>query len=137
MWTLSLLINKSKQFDNYKIKTGGKIYISKNNKDTISVRKGEEIDDKKLKKFLNENLSEVFEDELIIEQFGAGHSNLTYLLKIGDWEGVLRRPPLGPVAPKAHDMEREYTILKHLHPVYSTAPKPYVYSNDRSEERRV
>src|SRR5699024_12363753 len=52
--------------------------------------------------------------------------------KIGDWEGVLRRPPLGPVAPKAHDMEREYTILKHLHPVYSTAPKPYVYSNDES-----
>jgi|SRR5690625_32979 len=106
--------------------------MSKNNKDTISVRKGEELDAKKLKKFLNENLSEVFEDELIIEQFGAGHSNLTYLLKIGDWEGVLRRPPLGPVAPKAHDMEREYTILKHLHPVYSTAPKPYVYSNDES-----
>src|SRR5699024_7248171 len=99
--------------------------MSKNNKYTISARKGEELDAKKLKKCLNENISEVFEDELISEQVGAGHSNLTYLSKIGDWEGVLRRTPLGPVAPKAHDMEREYTILKHLHPVYSTAPKPY------------
>src|SRR5699024_4571565 len=132
MWKLSLLINKSKQFDNYKIKTGGKIKMCKNNKDTISVRKGEELDAKKLNKFLYENLSEVFEDEIIIEQFGEDHSNLTYLLKIGDWLGVLRSKTIGPVAPKAHDMEREYTILKHLHTVYSTAPKPYVYSNDES-----
>src|SRR5699024_5862448 len=40
--------------------------------------------------------------------------------------------PLGPVAPKAHDMQREYTILKNLHPVYSTAPKPYIFSDDKS-----
>src|SRR5699024_5284340 len=50
----------------------------------------------------------------------------------GDGEAVLRRPPLGPVAPKAHDMKREYTILKHLHPDYSTAPKPYIFSDDAS-----
>src|SRR5690625_287948 len=106
--------------------------MSKDYKDTIPVREGEELAPDKLKKFLNENLSDTPEGDLVVEQFGAGHSNLTYLLKIGDWEAVLRRPPLGPVAPKAHDMKREYTILKHLHPVYSTAPKPYIFSDDES-----
>src|SRR5699024_3048806 len=96
-------------------------------KDTIPVRKGEELAPNKLKSFLKKNLNDVPEGELVIEQFGAGHSNLTYLLKTGNWEAVLRRPPLGPVAPKAHDMQREYTILKNLHPVYSTAPKPYIF----------
>src|SRR5699024_2235047 len=63
---------------------------------TIPVREGEELAPDKLKKFLNENLSDTPEGDLVVEQFGAGHSNLTYLLKIGDWEAVLRRPPLGP-----------------------------------------
>ncbi|MDA3129952.1 phosphotransferase family protein [Aliibacillus thermotolerans] len=100
--------------------------------ETIPVRKGEELDQKRLQKFLNDHVPEAPEGTLEIEQFGAGHSNLTYLLKIDDWEAVLRRPPLGPVAPKAHDMQREYTILKNLHPVYPAAPKPYIFSDDTS-----
>jgi aminoglycoside phosphotransferase (APT) family kinase protein len=51
-------------------------------------------------------------------------------LRMGDWEAVLRRPPLGPVAPKAHDMEREFKILSKLHPIYTVAPKPLLFSND-------
>lgn len=101
-------------------------------KDTISVRKGEELDNEKLSAFLSEHVPEAPEGDLEIEQFGAGHSNLTYLLRIGEWEAVLRRPPHGPVAPKAHDMHREYTILTNLHPLYPTAPKPYIFSDDHS-----
>ena len=41
-----------------------------------------------------------------VEQFQGGHSNLTYLLRFGDVELVLRRPPFGPVPPTAHDMAR-------------------------------
>src|SRR5690625_7156409 len=78
----------------------------------------------------NRNNMEVPEGALEIEQFGAGQANLTYLLKIGAWEAGLRRPPLGPVAPKAHDMSREYKILSSLHPLYPTAPKPYIFSDD-------
>ncbi len=37
---------------------------------------------------------------------------------------------LGPVAPKAHDMEREQRILAALHPVFPAAPEPYVFSDD-------
>jgi aminoglycoside phosphotransferase (APT) family kinase protein len=34
------------------------------------------------------------------------------LLRCSDQEFVLRRPPFGPVPPKAHDMAREYRILE-------------------------
>lgn len=97
---------------------------------TIPVRQGEEIDKAKLEKFLRSSIDGLPEGALEIRQFGAGHSNLTYALKIGSWEGVLRRPPLGPVAPKAHDMEREYNILLSLSKVFPAAPKPYVFSAD-------
>jgi len=106
--------------------------MSEEYKDTIPVRQGEELSPEKLHPFLKKTISDLPEGDLVIEQFGAGHSNLTYLLRVDDWEAVLRRPPLGPVAPKAHDMNREYTILKHLHPMYPTAPKSYVFSDDKS-----
>lgn len=99
---------------------------------TIPVRKGEEIDLQKLEEFLRLSIEGLPEGELEIRQFGAGHSNLTYALKIGEWEGVLRKPPLGPVAPKAHDMEREFKILQSLAPIFPAAPKPYVFSEETS-----
>jgi aminoglycoside phosphotransferase (APT) family kinase protein len=67
---------------------------------------------------------------LEVEQFPAGHSNLTFLLRSGSWEAVLRRPPLGPVAPRAHDMAREFHILERLHPSFPLAPEPYVLCED-------
>ncbi|HSI67925.1 MAG TPA: phosphotransferase family protein [Planococcus sp. (in: firmicutes)] len=97
---------------------------------TIPVRNGEELDLAVLEEFLRSQIEDLPEGELEIRQFGTGHSNLTYALQIGQWEGVLRRPPLGPVAPKAHDMEREFKILSALHPIFKTAPKPLLFSND-------
>ena len=102
------------------------------NEDTITVREGEELDAEILLQFLRKKITNLPEGELKIRQFGAGHSNLTYELEIGSWQAVLRRPPLGPVAAKAHDMEREFNVLSALHPVYHTAPKPLVFSNDLS-----
>jgi aminoglycoside phosphotransferase (APT) family kinase protein len=99
------------------------------NKDTIPVRKGEELNLAILEKFLRDHFGLLPSSPLEILQFSAGHSNLTYQLRVGDWEAVLRRPPLGPVAPKAHDMEREYKILCELHPIFPTAPKPLLFSN--------
>ncbi|GAB4072818.1 phosphotransferase family protein [Barrientosiimonas marina] len=99
-------------------------------RDTIQVRDGEGLNKEKLQHFLSENIKGIPDESLEIRQFGAGHSNLTYLLTVGAWEGVLRRPPLGPVAPKAHDMGREYAVLSNLHPLYPTAPKPYIFSEN-------
>src|SRR5262245_27799525 len=44
----------------------------------------------------------------------GGRSNLTYLVRGGGREWVLRRPPLGHVLPTAHDMAREYRVLAAL-----------------------
>ncbi|MFB7140823.1 phosphotransferase family protein [Gottfriedia sp. NPDC056225] len=98
--------------------------------ETKRVRKGEELNHIVLHKFLKENIVDLPDGELMIRQFFAGHSNLTYLLQIGEWEVVLRRPPLGPVAPKAHDMKREFRILSEIHPHFSAAPKPILYSQN-------
>jgi len=65
-----------------------------------------------------------------IEQFAGGHSNLTYLLRFGDAELVLRRPPFGPIPPTAHDMAREYRWLDALHAVFPLAPRPYHFCGD-------
>ncbi|MFZ3577111.1 phosphotransferase family protein [Virgibacillus sp. DJP39] len=99
--------------------------------DTIDVRNGEELNNETVRSFLQKNLKGIPDGQLEIKQFGTGHSNLTYSLKIDSWEAVLRRPPLGPVAPKAHDMEREFKILSSLNPIYKTAPKPYLFSDDK------
>lgn len=98
--------------------------------DTIPVRQGEELDGTILEWFLRKNIDGLPYERLEIRQFSAGHSNLTYQLKIGDWEAVLRRPPLGPVAPKAHDMEREHKIISEVHSLFSPAPKPILFSDD-------
>ncbi len=47
-------------------------------------------------------------------QFPNGAANLTYLLRFGETELVLRRPPFGTIAPGAHDMRREYRVLSRL-----------------------
>ncbi len=91
--------------------------------DTGSVRPGEELNLAALAEFLRGKVDGV-ERGITVEQFPNGHSNLTYLLRMnGDGrEYVLRRAPLGPVAPKAHDMAREFRVLQMIHPHFPEAP---------------
>jgi len=92
------------------------------------VRRGEEIDAATLHEYLRKRTE--CGDDFAITQFPNGHSNLTYLISTGGREYVLRRPPLGPVAPKAHDMVREYRVLRAVHPHYPEAPEAYVLCED-------
>ena len=96
--------------------------------ETIPVRTDERFDVARVAAYLRSNGLDV--RDLEVEQFAAGHSNLTYLLRSGTWEGVLRRPPLGPVAPRAHDMPREFHIQRRLHPYFELAPETYVLCED-------
>lgn len=98
---------------------------------TAAIRKGEELDVANLEPFLRDHLN-LPDGDFLVEQFPGGHSNLTYLIKIGDSEMVLRRPPFGSKVKAAHDMSREYRVLHALHPVYAPAPKPLVFSDDQS-----
>ena len=99
---------------------------------TSPVRPGEEIDADRLKTYLEPRLGPWPDDPLTITEFIQGRSNLTYLLEVGDWCGVLRRPPLGPVAPRAHDMIREFQWLKAIHPVFPWAPRPIWLCTDEA-----
>ncbi len=99
-------------------------------KDTIEVRSGEQLDWEKVEQYLRTQIPEIGPGTLHVRQFPSGASNLTYLLQIGEWEGVLRRPPFGPLAPKAHDMRRESSLLARIHPVFPLAPRPYVFCDD-------
>jgi aminoglycoside phosphotransferase (APT) family kinase protein len=96
------------------------------------VREGEGFDLGAVERYLRERIEALPEGELEVRQFPSGASNLTYLLRIGAWEGVLRRPPFGPVPPKAHDMGRESRILAKLHEAFPLAPKPYFFCEDES-----
>lgn len=97
--------------------------------ETIAMRAGERIATGALAEYLRDRL-EGAEHGVELEQFPNGHSNLTYLLRTGAAEYVLRRPPLGPVAPKAHDMVREYHVLRAVHPHFSQAPRVHVLCED-------
>ncbi|MGH9837875.1 MAG: phosphotransferase family protein [Blastocatellia bacterium] len=110
---------------------------SQNSADTAPVRQGEDLDWRALESYLREHLPPKLDGEpldpnaaLEIEQFPGGHSNLTYCLRFGDREFVMRRPPFGPVAPTAHDMPREFRLLAAIHPHFPLAPKPYVLCED-------
>ena len=96
-----------------------------------NVRLGEELDLSKLEPFLRSH----FPDEpgpLSLRQFPSGHSNLTYLVALGDREIVLRRPPFGSKVKTAHDMGREFRVLSRLHSVYAPAPRVLSYCDDES-----
>ncbi len=105
--------------------------------DTAPVRPGEELDWSALEAWLREHLPSKLDGEAIdpdakieVEQFPGGHSNLTYCVRFGQLEFVMRRPPFGPVAPTAHDMPREYRLLAAINPHFKLAPKPYLLCED-------
>ncbi len=96
-----------------------------------SVRAGEELDLARLEPFLLRRLPGSART-LALEQFPSGHSNLTYLVRLGGREMVLRRPPFGSKVKSAHDMGREFRVLSKLHPAYSPAPEVLLYCEDDS-----
>jgi aminoglycoside phosphotransferase (APT) family kinase protein len=106
--------------------------------DAREVRPTEQLDWRALDAYLRERLPASaipgldLSQPLHVAQFPGGHSNLTYLLRFGETELVLRRPPFGPVPPKAHDMAREYRWLAAMHPVFPLAPRVYLLCEDLS-----
>jgi aminoglycoside phosphotransferase (APT) family kinase protein len=104
--------------------------------DARAVRPGEELDWPRLVDWLRERLPSCGIPALDVSrapdvrQFPGGHSNLTYLLRFGGADVVVRRPPLGPVAPRAHDMAREFRWLAAMHRVFPLAPRPYLLCED-------
>ncbi|WP_286138337.1 phosphotransferase family protein [Bacillus sp. AFS055030] len=99
---------------------------------TILVGGMDELNWEAIRKYLQKHIDGIPDQPLTVRQFQAGASNLTYLIQCGDWEAVMRRPPSGPLPPKAHDMGRESKIMSRLYPFFSYVPKPYVICEDES-----
>jgi aminoglycoside phosphotransferase (APT) family kinase protein len=95
------------------------------------VREGEQLDAAKLLAYLRGQMPDL-DATIEVKQFPAGFSNLTYLLRVGEREFVLRRPPFGAKIKTAHDMGREFLILSRLYPVYGKVPRPFLYCEDES-----
>jgi aminoglycoside phosphotransferase (APT) family kinase protein len=97
---------------------------------TRAVRAGEELDADSLRRVLDRHAPEL-SGPVAVEQFPKGHSNLTYLLKVGGSELVLRRPPKGAKQIKAgHDMRREYTVLTRLRTVWPKVPRTLFFVSE-------
>ena len=63
----------------------------------------------------------------------GGHSNLTYQIEdsLGQF-AVIRRPPQGDLLPKAHDMSREWALIKALSTTSVPVPRPFGFCEDPS-----
>ena len=81
----------------------------------------------KLKKYIS-TVVDISED-FNFEQFKVGRSNITFKIFDDSNTFVLRRPPFGLKLESAHNMGREYKILKVLNENGLRVPKPlYLYN---------
>ena len=101
------------------------------NAELIEVRKDEKLNEESLKLFFSDLLKSKI-NNFSLKQFSGGHANLTYLISVNDKEYVLRRPPLGPIAPSAHDMKREHKVQRSLHSIFPLVPNSIYFSDDVS-----
>ena len=98
-----------------------------------AAREGEQPDVTALERYLRDALPGwPAGANLVVEQFPSGFSNLTYALRSGDQEWVMRRPPMGAAVRGGHDMAREYRILSALAAAGIRAPRPVLLCDDLS-----
>jgi len=99
-----------------------------------NVRSGEELNWQAVEAYVRAELGHELDLDGAFEvlQFPNGAANLTYLMRFGSTELVLRRPPFGALAPGAHDMGREFKVLSRLWKHFDKAPRAYLFCTDES-----
>ncbi len=96
-----------------------------------NIRKGEELNVDQLTSYLATVQPEWAKD-IEVRQFPSGFSNLTYWVRAGEEEMVLRRPPHGASAKGGHDMHREFSVLQKIRKIFSKVPEVFHYCDDES-----
>jgi len=77
---------------------------------------------------LNKHLN--ISGDLSFKAFKGGASNLTYSVKDNHNEWIMRTSPAGTKAKGAHDMQREFELLKQLNPVFPLCPEVILLCQD-------
>jgi aminoglycoside phosphotransferase (APT) family kinase protein len=69
---------------------------------------------------------------LSVRQFSGGQSNPTFLLEAGGRRSVLRKKPPGQLLKSAHQVEREFRVMKALAQTDVPVPRMHVLCEDAS-----
>ena len=86
------------------------------------------VDEERLSSYIEEHLPGA--GEVSVQRHQAGHSNETFFITRGDERWVLRRPPRGAFLPTAHDVGREYRVLKALEQTSARSPRTLLSCED-------
>jgi aminoglycoside phosphotransferase (APT) family kinase protein len=81
--------------------------------DVTAVREPHRFDQSRLERYLRDHMPN-FRGPLAVRQFVGGQSNPTFLIETPDARFVMRKKPPGTLLPSAHQVEREYRIIKAL-----------------------
>jgi aminoglycoside phosphotransferase (APT) family kinase protein len=95
------------------------------------VRAAHHFDEAALERYLRTHMAG-FEGPLSVQQFGGGQSNPTFLLSAGAKRYVMRKKPPGQLLKSAHQVDREYRIMKALSQTDVPVPRMHVLCEDES-----
>jgi aminoglycoside phosphotransferase (APT) family kinase protein len=95
------------------------------------VRDAHRFDENVLSEYLKDNL-EGYSGRLEVQQFEGGQSNPTFLLNAGDQEYVMRKKPPGKLLPSAHQVDREFRVMKALEKTDVPVPKMLLLCEDEN-----
>ncbi|MGA9722012.1 MAG: phosphotransferase [Candidatus Binatus sp.] len=97
--------------------------------DTSPVRDNHRFDEARLEHYLRERMPN-FRGLLAVRQFVGGQSNPTFILETTDARFVLRKKPPGTLLPSAHQVEREFRIIKALAATDVPVPRVHLLCED-------
>ena len=97
--------------------------------DVTPVRENHRFDEASLERYLRERMPD-FRGPLTVRQFVGGQSNPTFLLQTPDARFVMRKKPPGTLLQSAHQVEREFRIIKALAATDVPVPRAHLLCED-------
>jgi aminoglycoside phosphotransferase (APT) family kinase protein len=81
--------------------------------ETTPIRLGHELDERRLLEYLPGHVPGL-RNPITVRQFRGGQSNPTFLIESDGRAWVMRKKPPGELLPSAHQIEREYLVMRAL-----------------------
>lgn len=95
------------------------------------VRDAHRFDEAALNDYLEINLAG-YAGPLDVQQFEGGQSNPTFLLRTASAEYVMRKKPPGKLLPSAHQVDREFRVMKALEQSDVPVPRMHLLCEDEA-----